>query len=289
MKILIFLKKWPGGVGVIIKSIKEELEKRGHKVICISREEDLKLFSSIKNLFWLRKKYTELIKKENPDIIYTQDWSMAFPLLFPFRIFKKKHFCCFHGIQPGKGSVIQKIIGNLIGRKLIVVGDSLKKKFPKSVLIYNGIDLEKFKPNKKIKKIKNSVGFVNWKTKEYHYKEIKKAAKSVSKKLFVAEKIPYKQMPKFYQKLECFISLPPKCTGFNMSWIEAMACGVPKIIGNNAGIGSKLNINKVENFTSIIDAIKNCENKKFDLNKIKEMFITSGSVNKMLKIWEKCF
>ena len=289
MKILIFLKKWPGGVGVIIKSIKEELEKRGHKVICISREEDLKLFSSIKNLFWLRKKYTELIKKENPDIIYTQDWSMAFPLLFPFRIFKKKHFCCFHGIQPGKGSVIQKIIGNLIGRKLIVVGDSLKKKFPKSVLIYNGIDLEKFKPNKKIKKIKNSVGFVNWKTKEYHYKEIKKAAKSVSKKLIVAENIPYKQMPKFYQKLECFISLPPKCTGFNMSWIEAMACGVPKIIGNNAGIGSKLNINKVENFTSIIDAIKNCENKKFDLNKIKEMFITSGSVNKMLKIWEKCF
>ena len=289
MKILIFLKKWPGGVGVIIKSIKEELEKRGHKVICISREEDLKLFSSIKNLFWLRKKYTELIKKENPDIIYTQDWSMAFPLLFPFRIFKKKHFCCFHGIQPGKGSVIQKIIGNLIGRKLIVVGDSLKKKFPKSVLIYNGIDLEKFKPNKKIKKIKNSVGFVNWKTKEYHYKEIKKAAKSVSKKLIVAENIPYKQMPKFYQKLEYFISLPPKCTGFNMSWIEAMACGVPKIIGNNAGIGSKLNINKVENFTSIIDAIKNCENKKFDLNKIKEMFITSGSVNKMLKIWEKCF
>ena len=214
MKILIFLKKWPGGVGVIIKSIKEELEKRGHKVICISREEDLKLFSSIKNLFWLRKKYTELIKKENPDIIYTQDWSMAFPLLFPFRIFKKKHFCCFHGIQPGKGSVIQKIIGNLIGRKLIVVGDSLKKKFPKSVLIYNGIDLEKFKPNKKIKKIKNSVGFVNWKTKEYHYKEIKKAAKSVSKKLIVAENIPYKQMPKFYQKLEYFISLPPK-----MYWI----------------------------------------------------------------------
>jgi len=289
MKILIFLKKWKGGVGVVVKSVKKELEKRGHKVMCISREEDLKLFSSIKNLFWLRKKYTELIKKENPDIIYTQDWSMALPLIFPYKKYNNKHFCCFQGIQPGKGAVIQKIIGYLMGRKLIVVGNSLKKKFPKSILIYNGIDFEEFEPNKKIKKIKNSVGFVNWKTNDYNYEKIKKAVKDANKKLFVAENIPYKQMPKFYQKLEYFISLPPKCTGFNMSWIEAMACGVPKIIGNNAGIGSKLNINKVENFTSIIDAIKNCENKKFDLNKIKEMFITSGSVNKMLKIWEKCF
>jgi len=289
MKILIFLKKWKGGMGVVVKSVKKELEKRGHKVMCISREEDLKLFSSIKNLFWLRKKYTELIKKENPDIIYTQDWSMALPLIFPYKKYNNKHFCCFQGIQPGKGAVIQKIIGYLMGRKLIVVGNSLKKKFPKSILIYNGIDFEEFEPNKKIKKIKNSVGFVNWKTNDYNYEKIKKAVKDANKKLFVAENIPYKQMPKFYQKLECFISLPPKCTGFNMSWIEAMACGVPKIIGNNAGIGSKLNINKVENFTSIIDAIKNCENKKFDLNKIKEMFITSGSVNKMLKIWEKCF
>ena len=44
MKILIFLKKWPGGVGVVTNSIKKELEKRGHNVICISREKNLKIF-----------------------------------------------------------------------------------------------------------------------------------------------------------------------------------------------------------------------------------------------------
>ena len=284
MKILILLKKWPGGVGVVVESITKELKNKGHKVICISREEDLKLFSSIKNLFLLRKKYKELIKKENPDIIYTQDWSMALPLIFPYKKYNNEHFCCFHGIQPGKSSIIQKIIGHLMGKKLIVVGDSLKKKFPKSVLVYNGIDFEKFKPNKKIKKIKNSVGFVNWKTKDYHYEEIKLAINNLGKKLFVAENIPYEQMPKFYQKLECFISLPPKCAGFNMSWIEAMACGVPKIIGNNAGIGSRLNIDKVENFASITDAIKNCEKKKFNLDKIKEIFGIEGSVNRMLGV-----
>jgi len=284
MKILIFLKKWKGGVGVVVKSVKKELEKRGHKVMCISREEDLKLFSSIKNLFWLRKKYTELIKKENPDIIYTQDWSMALPLIFPYKKYNNKHFCCFQGIQPGKGAVIQKIIGYLMGRKLIVVGNSLKKKFPKSILIYNGIDFEEFEPNKKIKKIKNSVGFVNWKTNDYNYEKIKKAVKDANKKLFAAENIPYEQMPKFYQKLEYFISLPPKCTGFNMSWIEAIACGVPKIIGNNAGIGGKLNINKVK--FSISDSLKKAKKKNYRKEILNGEFNLKKNIRKLIKIFE---
>ena len=56
MKILIFLTKWKGGVGTVVREIESELKKRGHDVISISREDDLKCFSSVKNLFWLRKK-----------------------------------------------------------------------------------------------------------------------------------------------------------------------------------------------------------------------------------------
>ena len=171
-----------------------------------------------------------------------------------------------------------------MGRKLIVVGNSLKKKFPKSILIYNGIDFEEFEPNKKIKKIKNSVGFVNWKTNDYNYEKIKKAVKDANKKLFAAENIPYEQMPKFYQKLEYFISLPPKCTGFNMSWIEAIACGVPKIIGNNAGIGGKLNINKVK--FSISDSLKKAKKKNYRKEILNGEFNLKKNIRKLIKIFE---
>ena len=65
MKILIFLTKWKGGVGTVVKEIAAELEKRGHNVVSISRKDDLECYSSVKNLFWLRKKYREIIKKKN--------------------------------------------------------------------------------------------------------------------------------------------------------------------------------------------------------------------------------
>ena len=287
MKILIFLKKWKGGVGVVIKNLKKEFEKKGYKIICISREDDWNSFSSIKNALHLRKKYKQIIKKEKPDIIYTQDWSMALPLIFPFGIFKEKHFCCFHGNQLGKTKILQKIIGKMMGKRLIVVGNSLKEKFPHSNLIYNGIDLNLFKPNTKIKKIKNSVGFVNWKTEDYKYQEIKSACKKLGKKFLVAENIPYEKMPEFYQKIETFISLPPKGAGFNMSWIEAMACKVPKIIGNNEGIGIKLNIDKIREKGEVSQLIKKSIKKDYRKEIEKNGLTLKNQINKLLKIIKK--
>lgn len=286
MKILIFLNKWAGGVGVVVKSIKKELEKMGHEVICISREDDLKCYSSTGSLFWLRKKYKEIIIKETPDIIYTQDWSMALPLVFPFSFYKEKHFCCFHGNQFYGAGFVQKIIGEVMGKKLIVVGDSLERRFHKANKIYNGVELELFKPNKKIGKIKNSVGFVNWRTKAYRYDEIKMACEELGKKLVVAENVPYEEMPKFYQKLECFISLAPKGAGFNMSWIEAMACGVPKIIGNNEGVGERLNIDKIGENEPIVELINRSRGKDYR-KEIKQSDLTwKNHVDKLLKVWK---
>ena len=110
MKILIFLTRWQGGVGSVVRNIEKELKKRGAVVVSTSREDDLNCYSSVKNLFWLRNKYKEIIEKEKPDIIYTQDWSMAFPLLLPFRIFKKNHFCCFHGSNEGFSRKLQTLV-----------------------------------------------------------------------------------------------------------------------------------------------------------------------------------
>ena len=287
MKTLIFLKKWKGGVGVVVNSIKKELENRGHKVICISREEDLKIYSSLKNLNKLRKNYIEIIKKENPNIIYTQDWSMAFPLIFPLPIYKKKHFACFHGNQLGKTKIIQTIIGTLMKKKLIVVGDSLKKRFPNSNLIYNGVDLKMFKP---LERKKNYLGWIKKDTEILTKKEILDISRKLKLKALILEnfKIPFNKMnEEFYNKCEAFISLPPKTAGFNLCWIEAMAAGVPKIIGNNEGIGRKLSIDK---FKSEKDLLKNTNkiHKKDYRKMIEKSELTWGShVNKLLKLWQK--
>ena len=83
MKILILFKKKAGGVGSVVKEVVGEFERRGHFVQNISREEDMKIFSLIKSILPIRRKIKKMIKKEKFDIIYTQDWSLAFPLLFP--------------------------------------------------------------------------------------------------------------------------------------------------------------------------------------------------------------
>jgi glycosyltransferase involved in cell wall biosynthesis len=285
MNVLILIKKYSGGVGVVVKNIKKNLEKKGHKIKIISRQEDLKINSFKNSIFKIRKIVKKEMKENKYDIIYTQDWSLSFPLLFPIKLYSTKHFCCFHGIQPGFPKIFQKFVGNLMKEKLIVVGDSLKKKFSESNLIYNGVDINLFKPNKKTKRIKNSVGFANWKIKRYHYNKIKKAVESSGKKLIIAEKISYEKMPEFYNSLGMFISLPPSCTGFNMVWVEAMACDVPKIIGNDAGIGSKLPINKIDNFENIKSAIINAKKKNYR-ELLNRNFTWDFHTNKLLELWK---
>ena len=245
MKILILIKKWLGGVGVVVKNVRNELEKKGHKVTIISREEDMKIYSLRQSIFPIRRKVKQLMKKERYNIIYTQDWSMALPLFFPFSAYRKKHFCCFHGNQIGKTRALQTIVGKILGKKLIVVGDGLKKRFPKSNLIYNGVDLDKFKS---LKKRRDSLGWINKGTEILTKGEIISLAKKLKLKPLIAENfsIPSDKMnEEFYNKLKIFVSLPPVTAGFNLCWIEAMASGVPVIIGNNEGIGNKIQIDKV--------------------------------------------
>lgn len=286
MKILIFLIRWAGGVGVVINSIKKELEKKGHEVIIISREEDLKCFSSVKNLFWLRKKYKEIIKKENPDIIYTQDWSMALPLLFPFPIFKEKHFCGFHGNQLGKSKVLQTLVGKYLGRRLFVVGDSLKERFPKSNLVYNGVDLEEFKP---LKKKRDCLGWIDKPTETLTKEEIINLSRKLKLKPLIAEKfsIPHEKMNKdFYNKCKIFVSLPPHSAGFNLCWVEAMAAGVPIIIGNNEGIGWKLPIDKFKDKRELFLKVEKLKEKNYRREVNKLNLTWEANSEKLLNVWK---
>lgn len=284
MKILIILKKWPGGVGTVTRYFIKWMKRRNHDLTVVSREEDLKIYSLKESIFPIRKKVKELMKKENYDIIFTNDWSTAFPLIFPYPLFKKRHFCLFHGVQPRIERFLQILVGNIMGKRLIV--DLSKKYFPRAIVHYERVDHEIFKPNKKVKKIKDSIGFANWATDEYHFSQAKKVAEKLKKKLIVAENIPKNKMPEFYRKLETFISLPPPYAGFGLVSLEAMASGVPKIIGSKFGGGYLLPITKIEdNVGDLSLAIKNAKKKDYRKWVIENGFSwDSGS-----KILEKIF
>jgi len=287
MKMLILFKKRRGGVGSAVEDICNGFKKERDIVKTISREDDLKIFSLVKSIFPIRKLIKKLMKEEKYDIIYTQDWSLTFPLLFPSRLFRDKHFSVFYGEDNSKLSIFfQDLIGKKMGARLIVCNDHLKKRFQKSTLIYNRVDINKFKPSKKVKRIKNSVGFANWQTNEYNFNKIKDAVEAIGGKLRVTGKIPKEKMPDFYRKLETFISLPPTYAGFGLVYLEAMASGVPKIIGSNYGGGEILPITKIENFGSIKEAILNAKTTNYREWIIKNNFTWENAVKKLKGIFK---
>lgn len=256
MDILFIVKKWEGGVGNVVKGYEKYLNRLGHKVYTLSREDDLECYSFVSSIRKLRK----AVNKRDYDRIITNDWSLALPLLFPWPVKHKNHYSIFHGEQPGITSMIQGYIGWMMETfgRLIVVGPKLKERFKLSKRVDNGVDLEVFKPSQNPEFDADNVGFANWPTEFYHYGEIYDACEIANKEFILAEDLNKKQMANFYNKLNYFISLPGDITGYNLVWAEALACGVPKIIGNNAGIGPELPIHRIEEFTpeSIAKAIK---------------------------------
>ena len=156
MKILIVLVRVTGGVGRANNEISLILRKKGHVVDILSREDHLKKFSFRKSLFPLRKRVRKLMDEKDYDFIYTQDYSTALCLLLPYPIFWSKHYCCYCGKKTGKHptlvqwhhKLIHRIVGRMMEKKMVVIGDELKDLFPKSRKIYRGVNLKKFKPLK---------------------------------------------------------------------------------------------------------------------------------------------
>jgi len=235
MKILIVMIRWKGGVGRVISGVKKELEAKGHKVEVISREDDLNSFSLKNSFFKLRKE----VKKRDYDILYTQDWSCAVPFLF-----KRKHYCCFHGHNFGKGYWIQSLIGKFFGKKLIVVSKGFLNRFPKANIIYNAADNKEFyNLNKERKYIGYYLSNRTMDEKDPNAKLVINVAEALSKEkgleISVAKNIPPEKMNEWYNSLKYFICLPPKQAGFMLCWLEAKLAGVTNIVGNNYGVGLK--------------------------------------------------
>ena len=226
MKILTYILRHKGGVGRVLKTLEPELNKLGHELEVISREDDLECFSLASSIVRMNKD----IRYRDYDILLTNDWSMALPF-----IFKKNHFSLFHGLEQSKISKkLQNIVGKIIGKNLMVVGFNIKKIFPRATLTENGVDKKKFfNLNKKRK-------YLGWVKRDYdliNEAEAKFYAQQLGLKLSIAENIHPDKMNEWYNSLKAFISMPPAYTGFNLCWVEAYRAGVPKILGNNNGVG----------------------------------------------------
>ncbi len=270
MKILIVLLRKPGGVGRANGEIAEALMEMGHEVDILSREDDLKVFSLAKSIFPMRKRVSELMRKKGYDFIYTQDYSCAMPLIFPYPIFWKKHFCCFCGVKSGKHpelvqwhqKFLQRFTGRIFGKKLVVIGDQLKEIFPKAKLIYRGVNLKKFKP---LKKKRSCLGWIDKDIELISRAELKKVCGAVKLKLCVAEGIPPEKMNGFYNKCKVFVDIP-RTAGFNLAWLEAMAAGVPIVIGNERGAGSFLPFDKISDDVDMSKEVEKIIKKPVKIN-----------------------
>lgn len=237
MKILMLIIRYKGGAGRVVENQAKILEERGHKVKVISREDDLKIYSAFKGLFLM----PHMPDLYDCDIILSNDWSMALPLMhFP------DHYCCFHGHNPQKiGRIIQTIIGKIKGKKLFVVGDSLKKRFPKSTILYNGVDKKEFYD---MEKKREYFGWIKRDYEKYTQAQMEEEAWSLDCELSVADNIAPEKMNEWYNSLKYFASYPKDFTGFNMCWIEAIAAGVPRVLGNENGVGIANAKEKFEQF-----------------------------------------
>ena len=283
MKILMLFLRWPGGVGEVIRNISKEFKKIGHEIDVISREDDLKIKSLIPSIFPIRKKIRNLMKEKKYDIIYTNDWSMAFPLLFPKKMFQKKHLCIFYGNQMGFTKIFQETIGKIMGDHLIVVGNLNKKKFPKSHVIRNAVNMEKFKPLNKKRKY---LGWNEKKTESLTRKDVLNIGKKIHLPVLIAKNIPPEKMNEFYNKCKVFLSLPPKASAGALSWMEAMSAGVPKIVGNKESESYLFPIDKIESPSNIENSILNAKEKDYRTWLTKNDFSWKTHVNKLEKVFK---
>ena len=98
-------------------------------------------------------------------------------------------------------------------------------------------------------------------------------------------------MNEFYNKCKVFISLPPGETSFNNVWAEAMASGVPLVIGNKEGLGKQWIFERVENenpsVKDIAEIIRKFPKKDYRKWLIDNKINWDNSAEKVLKVFKE--
>ena len=312
MKILqtpIRFKPYIGGVENYVYELSKQLVRQGHKVkVICANEPQSKAHDQIDSIKINRLKYVGKIANTNItpflplkllsedfDVIHTHiptPWSADLSAIISF-LKRKKLIVTYHNDITGSG--ISKHISVLYNQtmlkfilktahKIIITqpkyldySPHLKKYRHKIIVIPAGVDTERFRPIKKIKKTKNTVGFLSVLDEYHRYKGLDYLLKAIAKakvnvpdiKLIVGgsgallpvykkmakdlaiEKnvkflgcIPDNKLPEFYNRLDVFVlpSISAKQEGFGIVVLEALACKTPVITTNITAIAKDLKI-----------------------------------------------
>ncbi len=305
-------KPYVGGVENYVYELSKQLVKQGHgvKVFCANEPTSSKAQEQIDGIEVNRLRYTGKIANTNItpmlpfkllgddyDVIHTHlptPWSADWSAIISF-LRRKKLVVTYHNDIVGRG--FSKYIAKLYNmtllqfvlktaHKIIITQPKyldyspyLERYRDKIVVIPVGVDADRFKPIKGIKKNKNIVGFLSVLDEYHRYKGLDYLLRAIAQ---AKEKIPdikllvggsgallpeYKRMAKelgiaqnveflgfvpedrlveFYNKLDVFVlpSTSREQEGFGIVAVEALACGTPVIVTDVVGIGGSLRKDK---------------------------------------------
>lgn len=327
-----------GGIEKVVFYLTEGLIKRGHKVTLFASGDSktsAKLISVTKKNLYSRKIPWEdwlwhglsfcLATKmaKNFDIIHSH-----LPLFgFFFQNFTKtKVLHTFHNL-PSKKDYCWQVLKNFKNSNVVFVSRKEKKnsplRFKREFVVYNGIDVKKFKFNPKAKDHfiwigrfspkkgpKNAIliakklkiklllaGQIQKIHEEFFEREIKP---NLDEKIKYIGELDQKKLPSFYGKAKAFIYPLEWEEPFGLCPIEAMACGTPVIAFNLGSMPEIIKNGKTgfvvpflkkgkKNFEGIIEAIKKIDKiKREDCRKwVEENFTFEKMVENYEKIYYK--
>jgi glycosyltransferase involved in cell wall biosynthesis len=122
---------------------------------------------------------------------------------------------------------------------------------------------------------------------------MEEVAKRLKMPLLIAKGFTHEEMnSKFYSKCNVFVSFPPVTAGFQASWLEAMAAGVPIVIGNRNAASEVQPFDKIpngqeHNINLIVDKVKNAKKKDY-IKWIKENdFSWKRHAKRLIEIFSK--
>lgn len=351
---------YTGGVENYVYELSKQLVKRGHKVVVFCANEPapsdapewiegievnrLGCIGKIANTNITPMLPFKLLK-EDYDVIHTHlptpwsaDWSAIISCLR-----RKKLVVTYHNDIVGRG--LSKYIAKLYNmtllqfvlktaHKIIITQPKyleyspyLEKYKDKIVVVPVGVDTERFKPMKEVKKGKNVVGFLSvldeyhkYKGLDYLLRAIAKAKEKIpdiklmvggcgallpeyekmAKDLGVAQNVeflgfvPEENLVEFYNRLNVFVlpSTSKEQEGFGIVALEGLACGTPVVVTDVVGIAGCL---EKEKNNHIIDAnaddiakkIRCVLNMPYKKNLILQKYNWSSISKKISDIYEK--